>query len=290
MTRKDARIYQGTAIFGTRSTTGYFRGQDTTPDSPVQNTVNSGLVVEGITFTPGVRINPVVTIAGGQQILGRVVLPASDYGTPGYDVPYLHDIFSSIFIRKSTIDSATLGRHTTGDNALQNVFVPSFVRFLVHIQDEVTGAEAWENISYLNARNRETTPGGAGRVTGDVENPNPFAYTAELTPALRDITGVLLTALSIGSVGGKDVMTRTISDNQTHVVNVVMDGIATTIQLPFLPLSSDATGTGANIVTINGVPTAVTSISTSTGLVTLAAAGSADDEVTIDYETDYTVP
>lgn len=290
MTRKDARIYQGNILFNTRSTTGYPRGQDTTPDSPVQLTVNSALVLEGIIFTPGVRINPVVTVAGGQRILGRVVLPASDFGTPAYDVPYLHDIFSSIFIRKNTIDSATLGRHTTGDNSQQNVFVPSMVRFMVHVQDAVTLAEAWENVSYLNVRNRETTPGGAGRVTGDVENPNPFAYTAELSPALRDITGLLLTALSIGSVGGIDTMIRTISDNQTHVVNIVMDGIATTFTLPFLPLSSDATGVGANIVTINGVPTAVTSISTTTGLVTLTGAGSADDEIVVDYETDYSVP
>ena len=287
MTRKDARIYQGEIIIGTRSTTGYVRGQDITPDAPVQNTVNSCLVLEGITFTPGVRVNPVVTIAGGQRILGRVVLPASDYGTPAWDNPYLQDIFNSIFIRSNLIDSGTLGRHTTGDNAQQNVFRPSFIRFLVRVQDEVTGAEAFENISYLNSRLYETAQGGAGRVTSDVENPNPFAYAAALTPSTRDMSGALITALSIGSVGGEETMVRTISDNRTHVVNVVMDGIETTFTLPFLPLSADTTGVGANIVTINGVPTSITSISIATGLVTLDAAGSAADEVQVDYETDY---
>jgi len=259
MTREDARIYQGEIIIGTRATTGYFRGQDITPESPVQNTVNSALVIEGVTFTPGTRVNPVVTIAGGQKILGRVVLPASDYGTPAYDVPYLQDIFNSIFIRNNLIDSSTLGRHTTGDNAQQSDFLPTFIRFLVRVQDQVTGADQWENISYLNARQRETAPGGAGRVTSDVENPNLFAYASDLSPSLRDMTGALITALSIGSEGGQETMVRTISDNRTHVVNVVMDGIATSFTLPFLPLSADITGVGANIVTINGVPTAITS-------------------------------
>jgi hypothetical protein len=291
MTRKDARIYQGNIVIGTRSTTGYFRGQDTTPDAAVQLTVNSGLVLEGVDFTPGVRVNPVVTIAGAQKILGRVTLPSSDYGTPSYNIPYLQDIFDSIFIRNNTIDSTTLGRHTRGENAAQRAFPSSFIRFLVSVQDEVTYAVKWLNINYLNARQRETNPGGAGRVTGDVENPNPFTYASDLSPSSRDITGSLITALNIGSVGGLDTATFTISDNPTHVVGTVMDGVATTIQLPYLPVNStDISGTGANIVTVNGVITAITSISSSTGLVTLTGAGSADDEIIIDYETDYVAP
>ncbi len=292
MTRKDARIYQGKAIFGTRSTTGYFRGQDITPDSPVALTVNSGLVVEGIDFTPGVRVNPVVTIAGAQEILGRVVLPASDYGTPAYNLPYLHDIFASIFIRNNTIDdSALLGRHYTGDNVGQDTFPPSFTKWLIRVQDEITLNTKWLNINILNGRHRETTPGGAGRVTGDVENPNPFAYAIDMSPSTRDITGTLLSALAIASKNAKDTITYCISDNPTHVVGVVMDGVATTIQLPFLPLNdTDISGTGANIVTTDGVVTPITSISATTGLVTLTGAGTDEDEIVIDYETDFIAP
>ncbi|MHC4302565.1 MAG: hypothetical protein ACYS7Y_35340 [Planctomycetota bacterium] len=291
MVRKDARIYMGEMIAATRSTTGYPRGQETDPDNASQDTVHSSLVIEGVTFTPGVRVNPVVTIAGAQRILGRVVLPAADFGSPAYDVPYLNDLFSTIFIRKGTIDSSTLGRHTTGDNAQQNVFVPSFVRFMIRVQDVETGKEYWENLSYLNCRNRETTPGGAGRVTGDAENPNPFAYAGELTPSTRDMSGSLISALNLASTGGKDTMIRTISDNRTHVVNWISDGIATTFTLPYLPLSSTAiSGTGANIVTVDGVVTAVSSISTTTGLVTLTAAPAAAAEVVVDYETDFITP
>ena len=292
MTRKDARIYQGFMETMTRSTTGYPRGQDITPDSPVQLTVNSALVVEGIDFTPGVRVNPVVTIAGAQQILGRVVLPASDYGTPAYNLPYLHDIFASIFIRNNTIDdSALLGRHYTGDNAAQDTFPPSFTKFLIRIQDEVLLNTKWLNVNILNGRHRETTPGGAGRVTGDVENPNPFAYAIDMSPSTRDITGTLLSALAIGSKNAKDTITYSISDNPTHVVGMTGDGIATTLQLPFLPVNdTDISGVGANIVTIDGVVTPITSISATTGLVTFTAAPAADAEIVIDYETDFIAP
>lgn len=287
MTRKDARIHLGTIVIGTQSTTKYVRGQDITPDSPVQLTVNSCLVLEGVTFTPGVRVNPTVTIAGAQKILGRVVLPTSDYGEPAFDVPYLQDIFNSIFIRSNLIDSSTLGRHTTGDNSQQSTFRPSFLRFLVRVQDEVTGVEAWHNISYLSVRNKETTPGGAGRVTSDVENPNPFAYAAVLSPSTRTMSGALLSSLSIGSEGNRDTMIQSVSDNQTQVNNIVMDGIATTFTLSHLPLSADATGKGANIVTLNGVSVAITSIDIATGEVVLTGAGSSDDEVQVDFETDY---
>ena len=65
----------------------------------------------------------------------------------------------------------------------------------------------------------------------------------------------------------------------------IADGVETTFTTEYLPAFSDVTnGNTYNIFTINGTVTAPTSFSTTTGLVTVAAAGTSGDVHTVFYQ------
>jgi hypothetical protein len=67
----------------------------------------------------------------------------------------------------------------------------------------------------------------------------------------------------------------------------ITNGSGSTFNLTYKPLFSDATQTGRNWITRNGLNIAVTSVNTSTGLVTLTSAGSSGDIVNVTYPTNF---
>ena len=77
-----------------------------------------------------------------------------------------------------------------------------------------------------------------------------------------------------------------ISPNALHFVAFKQDGIATTFTTPYKPLSSVVTlNATPNQFTVGGTSTALTSISTTTGLATLAAAGTTGIVDVLSFET-----
>ena len=84
-------------------------------------------------------------------------------------------------------------------------------------------------------------------------------------------------------------MYRITSDNPYALTIFVQNASATTYTTEFLPTSSAVTsGTTTNWFTVGGVATAPTSIVTTTGVVTLAAAGSSGVVALAFYQTAYT--
>jgi hypothetical protein len=68
----------------------------------------------------------------------------------------------------------------------------------------------------------------------------------------------------------------------------VANGSATTFTPQYLPATSVITlNANNNMFTVDGTATALTSISTSTGLATMAAAGSSGDVNVLVYETNF---
>jgi hypothetical protein len=81
------------------------------------------------------------------------------------------------------------------------------------------------------------------------------------------------------------------SDNQLYVETQRSDAAATTFTATYLPVSSTITiNASKNEMVKNGTPTALSSFNTSTGVVTLAAAGTAADLHVVTYGTNYVTP
>jgi hypothetical protein len=118
-------------------------------------------------------------------------------------------------------------------------------------------------------------------------NPSPLTYTMTLQTFKQEMTGVPFSAIPNVNYTDNTAVTHMLDlDYQQFMVETfVMDGTDTTFTLSYLPLYSDATANGRNIIAKNGVQTAVTSVNIATGLVTLAAAGTVGDVWVIVYPT-----
>lgn len=81
---------------------------------------------------------------------------------------------------------------------------------------------------------------------------------------------------------------KLVTSNPLAFTTFVADGAATEFTLGYLPISSTVTAaTEPNYMAINGTETAPSAVNTTTGAVTLTAAGSAADFVSMMYATDF---
>ena len=132
------------------------------------------------------------------------------------------------------------------------------------------------HLLYPNCTMSRQTP-DMQQVDGNQKNPSPV--TAVITPsvATKFPNGVAFGANQAWYRNSEFEFYMT--SQYPYFMDVwVADGSATTFTLTYLPkYSGVGTGNTNNWVTKNGTPTAPTSINTSTGLVTIASAGSAGD-------------
>jgi hypothetical protein len=110
------------------------------------------------------------------------------------------------------------------------------------------------------------------------ENPIPFAITVTPSMASTAPWGEAFEDISnLNYSDGMTAMHQFDSLYPMHLATSWMDGTDTTYTLPYLPKNADATNNGKNYRTKNGARTAVTSCVTTTGVVTLASAGTEGD-------------
>lgn len=119
------------------------------------------------------------------------------------------------------------------------------------------------------------------------ENPSTATITLQLKVADNDVIGVPFGS-NQNFEGNEELMYTITSDKPYSLMSYVADGIATTYTTEYLPTSEDvAGGNTTNYFGIDGVVTAPTSISATTGVVTLAAAGNSGDVASAFYQTDF---
>jgi hypothetical protein len=133
--------------------------------------------------------------------------------------------------------------------------------------------------------------------------PGGFQYRGESTVVIQ-VTPIMGTKAHTGqsygtgatglSFGFEDNLGQAYiwySDNQLYVETQRSDAAATTFTATYLPVSSTITiNASKNEMVKNGTPTALSSFNTSTGVVTLAAAGTAADLHVVTYGTNYVTP
>lgn len=270
-----------------RDSNGYPMGQETDPDDVVQGTVTGAYVIDGlIDLTPGEASFPVVTNQGGQRIISKTRVAATDYGQPGFQLSQRDETLEA-YLTRTAVDVATNTTRAIRSSGLsQNVWSPFMVLFSLMVTNSQTGMPEWDHWAYLNTIITRSQDAAAAQVTGDATNPNPLGYTLDLALASRDITGLPLSSLAINAQDDLDALVPFRSDNPVAVATFVADAAATTFTLPYLPLSDDATGAGANNITKNGVTQTATSVATDTGIVTIPSATAGDIYVVV-YETDF---
>lgn len=281
-------VYVGYCQVMTRNGSGYPTGVQTDPDNMVVNTTSSALLLDSIIeMTPGNKTNPVVTNQGGQEIRSKTILPAQDFGTPTFSLSERNETLDALLTNSANDSTYNARRMIRGANMNQKTFLPFMVMFSILGTDSTTMASWWDNYCYLNCRIRRTGEGGAGQITGDATNPNPFAYALDLSLGTRDITGTLLSALTVSVDENIDAVSYQRTSYPLGVTTYLANGAATTFTLGYRPLNSDATGAANNNHTLNGTQATVTSASTTTGVVTLTGAGSSSDMHIMTYETEF---
>lgn len=120
------------------------------------------------------------------------------------------------------------------------------------------------------------------------ENPSPSRLTLALAAASKHPTGVAFGS-NQGWYNSRTSLYFIVTAYPLAVSSYFADGVATTFILGYRPkYSTVTTGNTNNWTAKNGTATAATSINTTTGVVTLAAAGSSGDKHVVIYPTEFT--
>lgn len=278
-----AGVYNGWIAH--RNSNGYPMGGERDPDNVLANTVMHAHRLKfpvsigqpGTTFERAIR-------RGAQRVRGSRRLGPSDIG----EFPLVLDGFDEVldgYARAYTPDTTTnTGAVITAPNAL----LSDPPRFILGLSVGLTGEDGvdyydtyiWNNIQL-------TKPLGEGSSQSGGENPNPNEYTVSAEVSARTGTGLLYEDTNLNVIEDNDLFIRIRARWEYTLTTWKANGSATTFTLGYRPKSNDATGEAGNFITKNGVIAPVTSVSTSTGVVTLTAAGSSGDLWVVAYPTAY---
>jgi len=285
-------LYPGYVTIGKRDSNGYFQGQVADPNAPGTDAISSAMKLENITsFETGMATRPTITVTGGQQTLGKVGLPASELSTPSFVLSEFDESFHALFVGDYTNDiTYNTGRLIRPMNAYQEDFIDCFVRFHIRRTARTSTANTlyYDIYTYLNCVIEQTSGPSVTEQSGNATNPANIGYSLKLSSSTRDITGALLSSMTLGAQDNKDVciIHRSLLPLQTTVYNA--DGTETTFELGYRPSTTDATGAIGNNYTLNGTQGTVTSVVVATGVVTMTGAGSSADIAIMDTTTAWT--
>jgi len=273
-----------------RNSAGYPVGQ-TISGTMSNGATSSAYLVDGlIDLTPGVATNPRVTNQGGQKVISQTPLPANDYGSPTFQLSQRDEQLEA-YLSDSLLDvSYNSEWMMRGANVTQEDFPNLMAILSVQGTDSTTMAQWWDNYLFYNCRIVKSGEAGAGQVTGDMVNPNPFQYTIHPAVASRHTTGALFSGMTLGLRNNQDAYGHVRADNPIGSTTFIGNGAATTFILGYRPVDDDATGSKQNNLTIDGTQAATTSISITTGVVTAAGSPTAwvaEEKVVVLYETNF---
>lgn len=265
------------AQIGFRDSNGYFKGTQSSPDSVANGTTTSAYKLLGP--VSATALQPTYQIAeffGAQAYLGSVDLGASAFG--GFEITLsAHDDTFHSYISKTAVDSTIASAYsvTAPNTGLSSP--PQFFLILSMGYQKEDGTNWFIHYIYNNVQFRRGNLGAASNQGGT--NPNPLTYAVRLARSTRTLFGYLYSATTLAVANNSDVMTEYKTQYAITATCLVGDGTVgaagTELQLPYLPATSDATGAASNVITKGGVLQAASSVSTTTGKVTYAAAPAA---------------
>jgi hypothetical protein len=271
-----------------RTSTGFPMGVLATPEAPVAgSTYNAYRIVGYVENTaPEATIEEATRVAG-QSVKGKRQLGISDLGSLTLTLSDYDESFHAM-VTDSLVDETTMTDWPTTSPNFNLASRPQLILCMTTGFQTDSGDNQYANYLYHNVQIAPVIPGGSQ--SGGV-NPNPMVYTVTPSKSSRTGLGRLYSAAALNVVDDSDIMQVIRTQAPIFVTTFIKDAADTTIQLPYLPTSSGATGAAGNsIVDDVGATLAVTSVVTTTGIVTLAAAGVSGHKVVVGFQTDYVTP
>lgn len=274
---------------GFRDSNGYFKGQQSDPDNVAANTTSHSYVCfNPVSFEHPSPTRTEWTDFGGQSIRAQKLGGVETLGSGTFTLSE-YDNTMHAMIASTAVDSASVTDWELTPSNINAVNIPAF--FLVaslksQVVNDVTGVvtDKWSHTVYPNVQMAVTPPNHSQ--SGGV-NPQPVQFTFTPSFSGRRLDGRTFLAANTTVVGGRDVRYNLQTDYPVTATLYVKDGSTTTFILGYRPKASTATGVLNNSITNNGVTEAVTSVDTTTGVVTLAAAGTTAHIINVLYETEY---
>lgn len=269
-----------------RNTAGYPVGTVPDADTIANGVTSSAHVISGLrTLTHPEKTVVRAFDKGDQVVYGQMYLGVDDYGEGNFEVGAEDEVFDAL-IKNAAVDVAlATDMAIAADNASEIDPPPMFI--MTATRKQLRDGSFWyDNQIYQNVLITKPHPANVSQQGG--ESPNPLTYNFVPSLSTRMISGHLFSATALSVLENQDTFIKIRSKYPLAVTFFKGDAADVTIQLPYLPVYAGATGAAQNIVTKNGVTTAVTSISVTTGIVTLAAAGSAGDIFIVLYQTNFT--
>jgi len=280
-------------IIGKQNSEGYFVGQVADAnniDASVSVVSSGGLVLNtAVSITPPAITRNIVTEFDGMEIKQVIDTGVSDIATGTFVLgranSLLNTLASGVGINTAQTSSYEQGGTDIAPVTLYNVII-GFVGNASN-NNGTTFTKGLFQIDWYFGCTLTNQPPEKNQSGG--QNPSPLTWTFAPTKSTTHFTGQAFSAISGLNYAASGVLMHQFNKGvyPPAVQMFKMNGVATTATLAYLPISSAFALSGANLVCINGVPTAVTSINIVTGLVTFAAAPAANAIVVIVYPSNY---
>jgi hypothetical protein len=269
----------------TRSNAGYPMGVLTDPENPVAGTTSSARVLSGLReLTPPQSTVEKAFGKGDNKVYGQMVLGVSDYGTGTFQLSHEDEVFDTL-IRRAALDTTLATDMVITPENASRVDPPPMFMIATQRTQLLDGSFWYRNRIYNNVQITNSQKSPINQTGGDTPSPLQYEFTPSLS--LRTITGKLYSATTLVVEENSDTCLTIRSLYPLALTTFIKDAVATTFTLPYKPIYSGATGAAQNIITNNGVTLPVTSVNVSSGLVTLAAAGTSGHIVVVLYQTNF---
>jgi hypothetical protein len=277
---------------------GYHAGTVTNPDSVsvAGGIVGSGaLVIDNPVLVPSVDLTrAIITEKGGNEVKQKIDAGIEDFSEFDIQMTRINSLLNQAASGVGQNTALQSGVKIGGMDAIPKTLKK--LGFMYTTRDSEKTSSGYNQTKYAqfsyNSGTLAHKPGEANQNTG--ENPQLQNYTWSPAKINKAFNGQLLSAISgLDYPDGETLFLPYFDmDSEMYFWGAWLPTAAAdvTITLPYLPLSSSVALAGANLITLNGVPSAtiVASINTTTGLVTVAASGySAGDRLHIAYPTNF---
>ena len=254
------------------------------PDSlPAAPATSSAFLMRGpMTLSPAAPTYRRATFIGGGKLEGKADMGLEDVGDAELTLSQFDPALNAM-IAGGLVDTTSLGGATiSAPNHLNPSSRVGVLCAIGRLQKRATVGNIFFHLIYPSCQLRVNSPsltqeGGT----------NPAPITVTITPAVG-------TKFPIGVAFGANQNWQDYSEfeyyleatNPYFLTSWLQDGTAVSFTLPYKPVSSVVTGGNTdNWVARNGTPTAPSSINTSSGLVTMAAAGTASQWTSVLFPT-----
>lgn len=264
---------------------GYAKGQQSDPNSVSDGTTTHAMLMKDTKtagFTPPTR--NVLHITGGDTWRGSFMFGIGSIDPFDLSLAYL-DADLVALLTGSSVDQTTNAEWSVfGMDYNETDLVQVGLMLQTNFQSKETatlGANRWLNIIFPKCQISPNWPPLGWQAEA------PLTYRVQPTMTSKWPNGDAFDS-NQGWEDNQAVAMGIITDYPLALTTYVADGVATTFTAGYRPISSTVTiNNTPNHFAVNGTPTALSSIVTTTGIATLAAAGSASDIDVLMYETKF---